>query len=405
MSPSLGDVTPALTQWSVPQGQQPFGIEVVSDRIWYTSTTGAIATLDPTTNTFTGWPVSGAGVDYPAFLKILGSKIFFTDLYGSSICILDLDTDKVGAIHIPTDGGGPFGLSLFPSASPTHVLFTESQAAKIGRLDLAHVQYVPVDAPRSSVTNSPTFNNVVPEVNVVTPIITPGNPNLPPPIASTPPMNPNPTFTEWAVPSFMTEAPGPIMITSDDTSYWFTTRKNSLGRLVNDDRIYVFSSPTTSARTMDLKLDSLGNIWYTAGDFWGGTPPDIIGKLELSTGTITEWTVPTTGGAPFCLTIDGSGMVWFTEFRGNKIGKLNPSTNTFHEFPVPNSGPAGIAVDSHGTIWFTEVANYGIGGLSTEGMMVPEFPVNIMVLMAGTSVVLLLMYATGKPKATRGITA
>jgi len=384
-----------LTEWSVPPGQEPSGIEVISDRIWYASTSGAIGTLDPITNTFTGWPVSGSA-DYPAFLKILESKIFFTDLYGDHICILDLGTDKVGSIPIPTDNGGPMDLSLFPSSSPTHVIFTEMEAAKIGRLDLEHVQYVPVDAPRSSVTSSPTFNNVVPEINVVTPTVTPGNPNLPPPIAPAPPTNPNPTFTEWSVPPFMTGAPGPIMITSDDTSYWFTTRKNFLGRLVNDDKIYVFTLPTASARTMDLKFDSLGNIWYTAGDIWGGTPPDIIGRLELSTGTITEWTVPTTGGAPFCLAIDGSGMVWFTEFGGNKIGKLDPSTNTFHEFPVPNSEPVDIAVDSHGTVWFTEADTYKIGGLSTEGVMVPEFPVNIVVLMAGTSVVVLLMYATRK---------
>jgi virginiamycin B lyase len=166
-----------------------------------------------------------------------------------------------------------------------------------------------------------------------------------------------------------------------------------LCRLVGDDKFYIFGLPTASEKTVDLKRDSNGNFWYTAGDIDDGNPPDIIGRLEYATGTITEWIVPTSGGTPLSLTIDGSGMIWFTEYFGNKIGRLDPNTNTFWEFSISHSRPTGIAVDSEDNVWFSEEGTHKVGAISTSGEMVPEFPVGILVLIGAT---LISVFFAGK---------
>lgn len=220
---------------------------------------------------------------------------------------------------------------------------------------------------------------------MVTPTVTPGDPRLPPPIASATPVVSGP-FTEWSLSSFMRDG-RPMTVITDETSYWFSTYRNYLGRLVSGDRVYIFGLPTASSSTIDLKLDSAGNIWYTAGNFFPGTSPDIIGKLEPATLTVTEWVVPTTGGAPSSPAIDVSGMVWFTEYHGNKIGKLDPTTNTFYEFPVPflNSDPFRLSIDSNGNIRFTEEGTNKVGGLSPTGQMVAELPAGTFVAIIAVS--------------------
>jgi len=87
------------------------------------------------------------------------------------------------------------------------------------------------------------------------------------------------------------------------------------------------------------------------------------------------YTVPTTDSQPLNVTIS-DGYVWFTEQVGNNIGRLNPTTGQVTEFavPTPGSGPAdiaaadfdeydiptadsrpyGLVVASNDTVWFVE---------------------------------------------------
>jgi virginiamycin B lyase len=49
------------------------------------------------------------------------------------------------------------------------------------------------------------------------------------------------------------------------------------------------------------------------------------------------------------------GNLWFTEWSGNKIGRITPS-GTVTEFTIPTaaSSPNGIVAGPDGNIWFTE---------------------------------------------------
>jgi streptogramin lyase len=57
--------------------------------------------------------------------------------------------------------------------------------------------------------------------------------------------------------------------------------------------------------------------------------------------TITEFTVPTAVSQPWLIAAGPDGALWFTEYNGNKIGRIT-TTGTITEFTIPtvNSGPS-----------------------------------------------------------------
>jgi virginiamycin B lyase len=154
--------------------------------------------------------------------------------------------------------------------------------------------------------------------------------------------------------------------------------------------IVVASSETAEASTAEpllveypvpgspkrIAVESAGRVWFTLVD------QNMIGNL-IVTSTIDykviTYTVPTTNSQPYDLTYVGS-MVWFTEHAGNKIGRLDPSTSTIDEFSVPSpaSGPAGIDVAPNGTVWFVEKDGNNLARLtvtSTVDYVVDEFAI------------------------------
>ncbi|HEC63473.1 MAG TPA: hypothetical protein ENI38_03710 [Candidatus Acetothermia bacterium] len=70
------------------------------------------------------------------------------------------------------------------------------------------------------------------------------------------------------------------------------------------------------------------------------------------TAQITLWPVPTPGSLPADLSFSSDGMVFFSEFSGGKIGKLDPQANTIAERDV-GANPLGIWVEGQQMIYFT----------------------------------------------------
>ena len=62
--------------------------------------------------------------------------------------------------------------------------------------------------------------------------------------------------------------------------------------------------------------------------------------------------------------------MWFTEFDGNKIGRITTAGTITNEFTVPtaNSGPVGIAPGPDNALWFTEYQGSKIARVSTAGV-------------------------------------
>lgn len=81
-------------------------------------------------------------------------------------------------------------------------------------------------------------------------------------------------------------------------------------------------------------------------------------------GSITEFAIPTLFSSPDDIALGSDNAFWFTEFDGNKIGRISTS-GKFTEFAVPtaNSQPVGIVQGPGDTLWFTEQSG-GISGVS-----------------------------------------
>jgi len=166
---------------------------------------------------------------------------------------------------------------------------------------------------------------------------------------------------------------GPTGIDSDGMgNIWFTCLfSNEIGKLeaANEFKPVFFSIPTPDSQPTGLVVDPQGVIWFTEKG------RDQIGRFDPNNGVGGQFSeFPLTFGAqPDGISVDPvNNTIWFTEFVGNRIGKLGigsviPGSITgIEEFPIPtlNSGPTSLAVDSDGTVWFSETTAQKIGRLT-----------------------------------------
>jgi uncharacterized protein (TIGR03437 family) len=129
-----------------------------------------------------------------------------------------------------------------------------------------------------------------------------------------------------------------------------------------------FPVPTAYSQPVGITAGPDGNLWFT--EFTGNK----IGRITPS-GTITEFPVPTVSSRPHGITAGPDGNLWFTELDGNKIGRITPA-GTMTEFPVPPAYgyPVGITAGPDGNLWFTGWYGSKIGRITPSGT-ITEFPV------------------------------
>ncbi|MGH2873266.1 MAG: virginiamycin B lyase family protein, partial [Solirubrobacteraceae bacterium] len=106
-----------------------------------------------------------------------------------------------------------------------------------------------------------------------------------------------------------------------------------------------------------------GNVWFTEENVGK------IGKINPSTGAITEYPIATPGSNPDGIAAGPDGNMWFTEEGHNAIGRITPSGEiTEFPLPLPSGGtpatPSEIAAGPDGNMWFTETARGEIGQIA-----------------------------------------
>ena len=79
-----------------------------------------------------------------------------------------------------------------------------------------------------------------------------------------------------------------------------------------------FSLPHKNSQPAGITSGPDGNIWFT--QFSGGR----IGRVNPA-GKIDEYQIPTERAGPFDITTGPDGNLWFTEFSANKIGRITPA--------------------------------------------------------------------------------
>jgi streptogramin lyase len=173
-----------------------------------------------------------------------------------------------------------------------------------------------------------------------------------------------PIITEYAVPTSSFDiAAGP------DGNLWFTEGDgNKIGRLTTSGSFTEYPVPTSNSRPYGITTGPDGNLWFA--EYYGNK----IGRLTTS-GSFTEYSIPTSGSGPWGITAGPDGNLWFAEYYGNKIGRLTTS-GSFTEYSIPTSlsSPKGITASPDGNLWFTEFYGNKIGRLTTSGSFT-EYPI------------------------------
>jgi hypothetical protein len=109
-----------------------------------------------------------------------------------------------------------------------------------------------------------------------------------------------------------------------------------------------------------MATDPAGRLWFTE------VLPGKLGLLDPTTGTLTELPVPALARGPpalYALVIDHRGTIWFVDVGANALVRYAPGkqTLTFFHLSLPGSAPFGLTLDPAGNVWFTaggSSANY-----------------------------------------------
>lgn len=117
------------------------------------------------------------------------------------------------------------------------------------------------------------------------------------------------------------------------TGMWFTELVgNKIGNVTATGAVNVYNIPTASSNPLGI-VAACGNIWFAEN------AASKIGELDPSTGTITEYVIPTSHSGPVRLTTDNNGNVWFSEENSDKIAEIMTSTSTATATPSPPPTP------------------------------------------------------------------
>lgn len=168
-----------------------------------------------------------------------------------------------------------------------------------------------------------------------------------------------------------------------DASVWFTVpNQGKIGRF--DPQTFSFEQfalPGESSLPTGIVVGTSGSVWIT------DPQNNRIVRFDPASKLFKEYKLPTQDSAPSTITIDESGRIWLVEQLAEKIASFSPDTELFKEYAVPtkDAGLQGIASDDIG-IWFTEFRANKIGLLDPSTGEIAEFQPDKFSLNAPTGV-------------------
>jgi virginiamycin B lyase len=218
---------------------------------------------------------------------------------------------------------------------------------------------------------------------------------------------------EWVLPTLGSRPHDPLA-TPDGMIWWTGMFANVIGRLdPKTGQMKEFPVKTPRSGPHGLTVDKDGNIWFTANS------SRYIGKLNPKTGEVTEFQLndpdargphtpifdqkgrlwitlqsgmvarlvpssgemkivrtPSSGTYPYGIQVNSQGMPWYVDFRGNRVGSINPETMaiTEHPLPSPDARPRRIALGADDVVWYSDYARGYLGRLDPKSGAVKEWP-------------------------------
>jgi virginiamycin B lyase len=288
---------------------------------------GRITTSGVITNHF-ALPV-GASPDH--IVAGPDGRIWFTQAGRSRLGAL---TPSTGNIQEYTTGGQPQAIVIGPD---NQLWYTEVAPNRVSQISAAGVigsQY-PIPTPSSDPSDlvlGPDGRLWFTEQAVGASRIGALNPSIPPGPGA---------IAEYPTPTLGSEPSGIISTTGG--ILWFTeSATGAIGRITTTGAITEFPGAGNTPSAIAAARD--GALWYTLG--FGGTPgcsgtsDHAIGRIT-SGGTFTnKFATPTPVSDPADITVGPDDALWFSEFCGNRIGRI--ATAAPAAPPPPPPPPAAV---------------------------------------------------------------
>jgi len=217
---------------------------------------------------------------------------------------------------------------------------------------------------------------------------------------------------EWLAPT-LGSRPHDSHAGSDGSIWWTGQYASKLGRLdPRSGQIREFDLPANT-QPHGLAQDAQGNIWYT------GIQKGVIGMLDPRTGRVDEYPIkepgargphtpildkrsgnlfftlqsghvgrintgtgdmvirktPSDNTYPYGIRLNSQGVPWYVDFRGNRIGSVDPKTMEIKEFPLPSADarPRRLTITSDDVIWYTDFPRGMLGRFDPKSGQVKEW--------------------------------
>ena len=301
----------SIKEYSIPTpNSHPFFIDVdAGGRVWFTEHDGKnIGRFNPKIQTFTEYPTAFKPRDL--VYNVHDGSVYFTEddysnghygiLFPGTGTIQEFSTGLpvASAVDCTVDASGNFWFNGWDSRSVSEVSKTGVET------------YVPPSfGYTSGLTEDPRGNIwlTIMQGNEYNPRLL----KLDTKLAQTGTSN---GFTEISLPFSQATIRRPLAALG---KIWFWNESKIACYTPDTGMFEEYPTPTPNAGINDLAADRWGRIWFTEG------AANQIGMLDLRTGIITEFPVPTANGSPMGIAVDvNRDIIWFTESSGNKIGKL-----------------------------------------------------------------------------------
>ena len=285
---------------------------------------------------------------------------------------------------VPTPGAEPFMIKAGPDGN---VWFSETDANKIARIDLDGTLLPEFDTPASAINqgipgaphNTSGFAFEPSTGNIWFPEVGSDKIGV---------MSPSGVLLhEYDIPSPL--ALVHTITLGPDGNFWFAeVGTDKIGRITPAGVVTEFKLPTADTRgpatdfsagsqPFDIIVGPDGALWFT--EFTG----DRIGRITTD-GDLSEFNVPihTSGipgfvhlGDPLEIIVGPDGALWYSDLDGNSINRIT-TTGEVNEYPVPTleAQVQGLVAAPDGTIWFIEQQVGKIGRITLDGQ-ITEFAI------------------------------
>ncbi len=160
----------------------------------------------------------------------------------------------------------------------------------------------------------------------------------------------------WPVPSLSASVqsmPFSLTVTAGGQVWFGEITGGGVGHLdPSTGRITLYRLANAQVGVFSMAHDTKGRIWFTE------IAPGTLGMIDTTTNRLMELPVPAISGksaALYGLVVTPDGNVWFVDNGADALARFTPgkASYTFFGLALPSSAPFGLTLDVRGKLWFT----------------------------------------------------